>query len=211
MNDDLALVTRVPEGESGHVIGRLTEANVEAIAAAYALPDQVRRRKYGDNDALVRNLAGRLGISPALVRRAKRDKRVRRLRDELLLEAVEDLFPTLTFRLVEQVMTSEDPTKPYATLAKVFGKLKESGVSVNVNQNSNNTTVNFNQDGGVAEDRANALWLKEMLESGDAKRIVETLNGRVPVEAEAHIVQGGTDEACKTQVGMEETGRPAAT
>ena len=200
MSDDLALVTRLPAGESGRIVGRLTEANIEAIAAVLALPTQVRKRKFGDEVGAINHLARRLGISPALIRRAKRDKRVRKLRDELLLEAIEDLFPTLTYRMVEEALNSEDPTKPYTVLAKIIGKLGDSGVQVNLNQNSNNTTVNFNQDGGVAEDRANVLWLKEMLESGDAKRLVETLKPLTPVAAEAELVQGGTDGKAEARV-----------
>lgn len=181
--NDLVPVQRLPEGESGKIIGCLTVEVIEAVAAVYALPEQVRRKKIGNDDAVVRYLAGRYGISPALARRAKRDKRVRKLRDEFLKEAVEDLWPTIVHRMIGHVMTARDPERPFMALAKSFGKGGESGVQVNVN--SNNRTIVM-ADGGIQEDRENLLWLKETVESGLAQRLISQLHSRavdVPVES----------------------------
>ncbi len=182
--NELVPIQKLPEGESGKLIGCLSWPVIEAIASIYALPEQVRRKKIGDDNAVVNHLAGQLGVSPALVRRAKRDRRVRRLRDDLLKEAIEDLWPTLVYRLVTHALTSKDPQKSFQALAKVFGKAGESGIQVNVNSN-NQTALQVNLlDGGIQEDRENLLWLKEMLETGQAQRLVDILK---PVEAE--IVQ----------------------
>lgn len=194
MSDEVVLLQRLPEGESGKIIGCLTAANIEAIAAVYALPTEVRKRKIGNDDAVVRHLAGRLGISPALVRRARRDKRVRKLRDEILTEAIEALMPDLAFMLVQHAHYAKDPEKPIMALARIFtGRLREAGV--NVNLNSNNNTLNVNVGDGISEDRENLLWLREMMESGQAERLVAAMKAKEAVHAEAEIVQNRPDPA----------------
>lgn len=187
--DGVAIV-KVPEGESGLIRGKLTDQNIEAIAAVYALPEPVRRRKYGNDDAVVRHLAGFCGMSTALVRRAKRDRRVRARLWESLTETLDFLLPTVVYHQAELAMPPHRDTKAARFLAELASRVKQqAGAAVNVNVQQNVQVNQAAQDGGIREDREIAFWLKELIESGQAARIVAA----IPVEEAPEAPVAGTD------------------
>lgn len=195
--DDTVSVIRIAEGESGKIVGRLTEKNLEAIAAIYALPEPVRKRKYGTDDAVIGLLAGRLGCSPAFIRRARRDKRVRARVWEGLVEALDFLFPTILYHQVELALPPNRDTKAARFVGEILGRIKQNvaaapDVKVNIQTNVA-VTSGTAKDGGIAEDSGNFEWLRELHASGDLARLlaahpvgktpVEQANGRDPEPA----------------------------
>jgi hypothetical protein len=190
MEDSSSLVVKIPEGESGKIIGRLTDENIQAIASVYALPEAVRKKRYGNDDRIVGHLARSLGVSPAFIRRAKRDRRVRSRLWDGLTEALDYLFPTLIYYQVELAMPPTRDTKAIRFLAEIIGRIKQhTGVNVNVEVNNGAPT----RDGGISEDVGNLLWLKALVESGEAKRLLEAIPAEfveVPPSERIHVGAG---------------------
>ena len=197
--EDTVEIVKIPEGESGRIVGRLTEKNLEAIAALYALPEAVRRRKHGDDAAVVRHLARQLGVSAPFIRRARRDKRVRARIWEGLTEALDFLFPTIVYHQVERALPPHNDTKSARFIGELLHRIKDSGgVNVNVNQNNATVSVNLTKDGGISEDKGNLEWLREFHESGDLKRLL-TISGHVTEKTPVEQADAGTGEPAPIQ------------
>jgi hypothetical protein len=162
-------IVRRPEGESGVVVGRFTERNINEIARLFALPEPVRRKRYGSDDQLIGHLARTLGVSPAFIRRAKGDKRVRKELRDKVVESVEYLMPTIIYRQVELAMERDTKAARYA--AEFVQWIKSSGVNVQTNVGVQ-VQMEGKSDGGIAEDSENLQKLRELRESGALDRLL---------------------------------------
>lgn len=164
-------IIRLPAGESGALVGKLTQRNIEAIARVFALPEPVRRKRYGTDDQVVGYLARSLGISPAFVRRAKGDRRVKAQLWQKVSESLDYLMPTLIYHQVELAMPPFRDNKAFRSIAELAGRLKGGGVNVQTNVGVN-VTVPGRPDGGIAEDMENLSKLRAMREDGTLDRLL---------------------------------------
>lgn len=155
-------VVRLPEGESGAVVGRLSETVVEKIASYCALPSHVRKSERGKRYATdVAFLAAKLGVTPAFIRKSQRDRRVLGAIRRELDVALTHLMPDLVFVQVQKGLAGDKGS--FESVSKILGWLKDSGVTVN-NMIQNNTNVS--KDGAIQEDLRNYSWMRELRETG---------------------------------------------
>ena len=166
---DTVEIQRIPEGESGEAKGRLTQTVLESMASYFAIPEPIRRQRFGADD--VAFLADRLGVTRGFVRKSQRDRRLVSSLRERVNQAVVFMMPAIIHR--QAILAFEkDDTRAARLLLEIAGFIKQAGVSVNLNQQIGGLHVHH-RDGGQDEDRENLLWLREMLESGNAQKMVE--------------------------------------
>lgn len=136
-------ITRVPEGESGLRIGKLTDERLEILGDYFA-------RCRAERDTIpLHQLALIAGLSPAQIRHAQRDKRVlARVREQADAEAVYDGIEARAFirATIQAVKEGKAPwtegLKAARTQLELDGSLKKMGTSVNVvNQNVQPTSI----------------------------------------------------------------------
>ena len=130
LTEEVRLV-RIQEGESGKIDQRLTEERIEELAGWYGLSKQEKAEAKLPE---VRELAQLLGISPALVRKAREDKRVMaQVRDRLdieLLYAVVEARPVLRKLIHDESVKPDNRIKAIRTQEELAGFLKQGPKSI---------------------------------------------------------------------------------
>lgn len=125
-------IERIQEGESGVRKGNLTEERIEAISDYWGCPETERKERWGEPQ----DIARLLGISPATVRKAKVDKRVKAqikdaMENKLLYDVIEARAIALKI-LHSEKERGDTKIKAWRTLEQMHGTLTSNAPQVNI-------------------------------------------------------------------------------
>lgn len=157
-----------PEGESGHVLNRMTDERASELSSWYALS---RREKAEAGVPDERAVAEMLGTSVAFVRRAREDKRVleqvKAKLDLALLYDIVETRPMLKKIALDEGEKADARIKAHRTMEELAGNLaKKYGAPVAVTVNNMNA-VNY----GEIPDEELILMAKDAV---DRTKVVDT-------------------------------------